>query len=1429
MTTKELRTRLATLPGTFTLGATDLGVPAVEQLFDQSLPGSTLTLTGAQAVPAQLAATGTIALPGVGSGGSLAATVSFSADAGQNVDGLEILVTLDTWRIATTSLTLDLELLAALKFTAARLVLVAEPDATGAIEPEVGVEADLPFQTTSGQKLLTLRGLEPEQPPAGAPVPTSLWELDAQFSGVTLSDLASLAVLATGLPGSAFAMPAHVPVADEIELTELRIVFDAKAQVIVAATVDVQLADAWPIVTDKCELEALKAAFTITYPTTAPKLSAALFAALEIGGIEATASITVPELQLVAQLAQPVDVDKIFEQYFHAAASIPIEVEWLMLTLDATASPPAWSVGFGVGEGQPGGWTLVGDVSLDDVSLEVAGAGTSPQSASLTATFALGETASAILGGGWDATAGWTLSGNTVAPDGLEIGHLLDVFAQKLKAPLPAPLAQLELTYVAMTVAASGPSFTFQVTGDFPVGAATADFNVSVAVSGSPLTQTSTGILTLSIPHDGGTETMGFHVTFEKDPTKTTFTASWSDTPGLGLGAVAGELGVDVSAVPSALLPVLTTVALGYESTGPIVALGVDTQDTRSVWAVTGAGATRAYYGSIVASTAFRLSQLPVIGHDVPPSDDVGIDSFALVAGSATLSATLAQQIEALVSVAGVTLPPLPAKGLDLSVAYQVGGVAQPPLTLTVGGSQPQLTAATSLDTPAPASGPPTAWMNLQRSFGPVDLQRAGASYAGGALWLLLDGSLRAGPLVLGLEGLGVGFVLESNTPWVPKFELSGMSVGYSAPPLSISGAIIDVPPSGDVSFELAGLIEVTAEAFSLAAFGAYADVSGSPSMFVFGAAGAEFGGPPPFFVTGLAGGFGYNSTLRIPGQDEVAQFPLVAGLADPAAFAKQDPLTVLSSLVEGSDPLVSWQLGDLWFAAGLKFSSFELVSTTAVIVVETGQELVIALVGTSEASFPKVAGTDESGPTYAKVILGLEAVFRPTEGSFIATAVLEKGSFVIDPACVLTGGFAFALWFPPNDHAGDFVVTIGGYHPAFQPPPWYPREPRLGFSWSYSDALAISGGAYFALTPSAVMAGGSLDVDFHSGDLHAWLTAYADAIVWWHPFKFSIDVGITIGASYKLSVLGISTTFSVELGADLAFWGPPTGGEVTVHWWVISFTIPFGPGPPGKQEALPWSSTTAAAFEQLLPPSENALVIAANGGVSKPPPSPSSQALTATPGDGAAQPWLVSAYGFQFTSGTPVPASTVQAGSFSHSGDALNIRPMQHTNVTSTHTVKLLLDGTDIGFSKWTSAPVLHDVPKALWGTGDGSRLEAGDKQVVPSQLTGITLTAPPPTEGATPGAVADPTNLESDPLSPDGWLPVAAGQAAAGPVAAADPGSITTIGQQIASNPARTALHDALVAFGVADTTLPNDPMTGFLAGHAFEDPPLVVTAPA
>ena len=67
---------------------------------------------------------------------------------------------------------------------------------------------------------------------------------------------------------------------------------------------------------------------------------------------------------------------------------------------------------------------------------------------------------------------------------------------------------------------------------------------------------------------------------------------------------------------------------------------------------------------------------------------------------------------------------------------------------------------------------------------------------------------------------------------------------------------------------------------------------------------------------------------------------------------------------------------------------------------------------------------------------MALRTVVSPSVGEFSARgAARARDSYMLDPDCRLTGGFAFCVWFEPHDDAGDFVVTLGGYHPAFTVP----------------------------------------------------------------------------------------------------------------------------------------------------------------------------------------------------------------------------------------------------------------------------------------------------------------------------------------------------------------------------------------------------------
>ena len=87
-------------------------------------------------------------------------------------------------------------------------------------------------------------------------------------------------------------------------------------------------------------------------------------------------------------------------------------------------------------------------------------------------------------------------------------------------------------------------------------------------------------------------------------------------------------------------------------------------------------------------------------------------------------------------------------------------------------------------------------------------------------------------------------------------------------------------------------------------------------------------------------------------------------------------------------------------------------------------------------------------------------------EGFFRVAAALAPTSYIYVPLCHLTGSFALCYWFSPSAYSGDFVFTLGGYHASFTPPAYYPVAKRIGISFQLSDAVSVTGEAYFAICP---------------------------------------------------------------------------------------------------------------------------------------------------------------------------------------------------------------------------------------------------------------------------------------------------------------------------------------------------------------------------
>lgn len=188
--------------------------------------------------------------------------------------------------------------------------------------------------------------------------------------------------------------------------------------------------------------------------------------------------------------------------------------------------------------------------------------------------------------------------------------------------------------------------------------------------------------------------------------------------------------------------------------------------------------------------------------------------------------------------------------------------------------------------------------------------------------------------------------------------------------------------------------------------------------------------------------------------------------------------------------PWFSPRQDSFWFAAGLKATAFQLLAVDAVVVDQLNPYLQLGIYGVAVCDVPSI----QSRVKFAHAELGIAYTLDVRAGTFKLDAQLSPRSFILDPACHLTGGMALYAWFapavavPPSDDGsglpGSWVLTIGGYHQAFNWPQAYPNPPRLGINWSLGPLLRISGEAYFAVTPRVCMAGGKLSASLTLGAL---------------------------------------------------------------------------------------------------------------------------------------------------------------------------------------------------------------------------------------------------------------------------------------------------------------------------------------------------------
>jgi hypothetical protein len=722
-------------------------------------------------------------------------------------------------------------------------------------------------------------------------------------------------------------------------------------------------------------------------------------------------------------------------------------------------------------------------------------------------------------------------------------------------------------------------------------------------------------------------------------------------------------------------------------------------------------------------------------------------------------------------------------------------------------------------------------WIAVQRAFGPLQCRRVGLGWRGddNVLSVLFDGKVSIAVLAIDMVNLSVGIPvtkLENFNSY--ELDLSGLNVTFAGGPVLISGGLLKTQNP----LAYTGQIIIKAQNFMIVGIGSYAELAGNPSMFVFAFASLPIGGPPYFFIKGVAGGFGFNRGLRLPEIETVQEFPLIRGLSKPEVFGDGTAAAGLEALAKDIYP----ELGSYWLAAGLKFATFELLESSALLFIKFGRDFELSLLGLSLLKLPKNAGPK----TYVQAELALLVSLKLSEGLIAASAMLTPNSYVIDEGCRLTGGFAFRIWFG-DDHKGDFVITIGGYHPIFNRPSHFPVVPRVGFRWPVSSEITVQGGAYFALTPSCVMAGGSLQLNYESGRLRAWFTAYANFLISWKPFFYDIEIGVSIGASYEIKVV-VTKTVTVELSASVRIWGPQLRGTARVRWWVISFTVTFGNGSDHRPGGgvIEWNDFYATFLPQPDKPTDTeghlwAPALSAAAGAPAPPTPQNIVQISAAQGLQEVQktnqdsgqvkkgaPWLVRASAFKLATRTAIPATRIVLDNGNSQlvlkeGEPVGVRPMGKLSLVSSHTIYIEYlrgSGRDkINLSDdWSWTADESGVSSALWDTvNDG--FVTPSAELLEGRIVGISSGSPKPKEMTGPPKIPL-ENLAHCPLE-QRRLPLSGGRQEFGASAAVEADSFKVI-QDTVMKPEvvvfRREIIDAMIEFGLN----PDDGRLDLLAAH-------------
>ncbi len=918
-------------------------------------------------------------------------------------------------------------------------------------------------------------------------------------------------------------------------------------------------------------------------------------------------------------------------------------------------------------------------------------------------------------------------------PVGMLIGDLIEKFDSNVK--IPAALDALVIDSLSVTYNSGTSEFMFECGLMTTIGNvnATNIFMITVAKQGEGANSgyaisisNQTKILLDDNGNgqlDEGETELQFDILFEHSTSNTLIAALYTN-----------------QGAPALNIKSLVSAAAGREIDIPEIELSLD--DIIFVYDKDSGQST--FLLGVDLDASLSLSGLPLVGKAFSGDLNASIDGFRVYYSTQAFTEGDTSRINAFVTNDNFEgIPEMVSKGLNLmgrlslgstsrEFSYVIGGGGSPSGGL--GDELPTGSAAETTSTPTPGPVAPSddadaelagsdrtvKWFNIQKSFGPVHLGRAGIEYNSDnqSILILLDGGMELGPLQVELFGLGIG---SSLTSFSPKFNLDGLGISFEAGVVSIKGGLLRVPLPNPGDFQFDGFISIVVPSLSISAIGSFARFQGQTSLFIYGAVTIPAGGPIFFQLKGLSFGFGYNRALIVPSLNNVLDFPLVSIAVNAADLDIRQVLTSLNKYIPPS-------IGEYWVAAGITFNSFKIIDAFVLLTIAFGRGFELNLIGIATIVLPPEAGANP----IAQIQLAIRVGFSPTEGWLQVEAQLTRNSYIISKDARLTGGFAFYAWFKDQENGaseGEIVVSIGGYNPFFDVPDYYPVVPRLGLSWRLSNIIMVKGGMYFALTTHAMMAGGEMEMTlngkFGPARIEAWLNAGIHILLIWKPFYYDFRVFIHIRVRASIKIL-FTIRLNLDIRADLRITGPEFSGSARLKVGPVSFTVRFGAGE-ASPKPISWDE-----FRTSFLPEESAggLTINAEKGLLKTVKVDNKEIL------------VMNAVDMSILTGTQIPIKkafsddeSLNISEFNTSSFGVGPVAITPGELNSEFRIKVRDEDGDSLMTDLALTPIQKNMPISMWGTS--LRADVNKDRQVTNTLAGYEIKPGTPPAGGMSGSL--------------------------------------------------------------------------------------------